>query len=223
LKIFVVNNLKWGLIPAALLLLFLLSPVSYACSVPPPDPWFAEIFMLGSVELPTGVEILELNDEDATKPPNLLRITNHSSTPLYILGTPWTNEVESLPIAVPGNLAPVYKVVADRAFSWGYIRENGDFHRGWEEEEEEAALLTVWEDMIYTANAGEAVLRLDPRNQVGDDRPSVVPFPEPQEVTLHLVYGIEVIEAPLTNVRARKPGLSKPGMNRPARKNEVEP
>ncbi len=191
-----IGKSRW-MVPALLLLLLLsYPPVSRACSVDPPDPWFSEALLLGETELPDGVEIVAVRDDD--RPPDELQITNSSPVPLYILGeTFFDDEIEPLPVELPPDIAPVYKIVSDRAFSWDYVFEDeAPADKGWVEEHEPARVVADT-GAIYSWH-GEPIMGLNFRNQSWEVRPAEVVFPAPQETELHLVYGKERLTVPLT-------------------------
>jgi hypothetical protein len=113
----------------AILILGLWLLGSACTSAPPaPVPWFTEHIKINSRSLPAGVGLEVVPDANYRITNEYLIVTNSSSIPLYLTGTPMTGNAtfEPLPMRLPTGTGPINKVVSSHAFRWEYIIDNSN-------------------------------------------------------------------------------------------------
>lgn len=182
---------------------FCIPIVSYACSPAPPDPWFTEQIAVTSANLPSGVNIRVIAITRYGLTREYIEITNSSSTPLYIIGTPWTggNTFAPLALALPPGVGPTHKVLNQRAFTWRPVFDTpqSKARMDWEQgtiERPDAVLLSIGHNTLMSDQGN--VVELAPRNKTGDNRPADAQLPTPQTVRVPLVYGAQMLHVPTT-------------------------
>jgi hypothetical protein len=169
--------------------------VVQACSPVPPTPWFTEHLTPGKVALPPGVSLGPTDSQTIV-------VLNSSSTPLYVIGELYTanKEYEKLAVAFPSNTGPLHKLMDGQVFTWRSVTVDPDQPPvlAWDNEPSttDRLKITVWFEDV-SAGRGR-VARVQRRNQTGNNRPSNVAVPPPQQTELTLVYGDQQLTVPLT-------------------------
>ncbi len=174
-------------------------------SPPFPSPWFIEHVKLEPFDLPSGVSIALVKNDNRKVPEEYIAIKNNSSTILYVAGTPSLRDFEFDVISVkfPLGIGPLYKLANGQAYKWDFELDNSgsSYYYAWfsnndYEGGKDAIWLYVYGNSIESGNG--RIVDLAPLNQFDGNRPKDVKIPEHQETFLPIIYGTEEIKIPLT-------------------------
>lgn len=188
-------------ITALLAILALALPlVSYG--PPAPSPWFIEHIAYVPLDFPPGILISDIQEaDDYGEIFDYVVIGNSSVIPLYLIENPDEDidMFEFFPSGVPIESGPMYKVLEGQAYVWGKKSNEleGGYDYKWRKDtirDNSIWIYAYWNQVLTKTGV---VTELEPLNQFDGERPGNVEIPEPQIVSLPLVYGSENISIPV--------------------------
>jgi hypothetical protein len=189
-----------------MLIAFLNNSPNSSTLLSPPQilPWFIEHVAFEPIDLPSGVNVSVVTDENSNPPNEFIVFNNTSPIPLYVVGKGGEGDwkFDEISVEFPSGIGPVYKVVDGKTSIWSikYNHPGTGYYFAWFKKNQNDVSIWLHVDRNKILSEIGTILDLDPRNRFGQggDRPKDVIIPESQKVVLPIIYGTKEIQIPIT-------------------------